>query len=37
MGKQPGFDIEDVMSLLKSDTAQAAGVRAPILLPNKSG
>jgi hypothetical protein len=34
MGKPPGFDIEDVMRLVKSDNTRAARVRAPIRLPD---
>jgi hypothetical protein len=37
MGKPPGFDIEDVMRLMKSDNDRAARVRAPIHLPDKTG
>lgn len=37
MGKPPGFDINDVMRLVKSDNDRSARVRAPIHLPDKSG
>jgi hypothetical protein len=35
MGKPVGFDIEDVMRLVESDSDRAARVRAPIHLPDK--
>jgi hypothetical protein len=37
MGRPVGFDIEDVMRLVKSDSDKAAQVRAPIHLPDKEG
>jgi hypothetical protein len=36
MSRPPGFDIEDVMRLVKSDDAGAARLRAPIRLLDKS-
>jgi hypothetical protein len=35
MGKPPGFDMEDVMRLVKSNDDRAAQVRAPIHLSHK--